>query len=67
LARRACSTKGADASLATTDAGSRSAQIAEVSEPVPHPTSSQWLPGGTPSRLANWSALARLQRPMYAS
>jgi hypothetical protein len=33
---------GRDGSQAMTDAGSARSQIADVSAPVPHPTSSQW-------------------------
>src|SRR6187399_3303085 len=58
---------GADGSQATIDAGSPRSQIADVSAPVPHPTSSQLMEGLGASHSTNARASGRLQRPMYAS
>src|SRR6185295_15700221 len=56
-----------DGSQATTEAGSQSSQMADVSAPVPQPTSSQLAEGCGCSHSTNNRARGRLQRPMYAS
>ena len=48
----------------------RGAAVSKIScdrAPVPLPTSSQWLPGGTASQAKNSRATSRLQRPTNGS
>src|SRR5438270_6942382 len=47
--------------------GNAPARIASVSEPVPHPTSSQSPCSGTASQRTKFGVSIRLQRPMYRS
>jgi hypothetical protein len=63
-AARALVTNGSDWSHAVIEAGAPCSQIDAVSAPVPHPTSSQWDPGGAASQSTNCGANRRLQRPM---
>src|SRR4051794_17126172 len=41
--------------------------MVSLSAPLPHPTSSHWLPGGTASQTSSSRATSRLQRPTYDS
>ena len=52
---------------AADDARLGHARIVSASAPVPQPTSSQRLPGGTTSQPRNSRATSRLQRPTYGS
>src|SRR4029453_3784015 len=64
---RACAMNGSDGSQATTDAGSQTSQMADVSAPAPQPPSSQLAAGVGCSHSTKPRATSRLQRPMYAS
>src|SRR6476619_7525602 len=63
----ACSMNADEGSQATTEAGLQRSQIADVSAPVPQPTSSQFADDEGRNQSMNERARRRLQRPMYAS
>jgi len=56
-------TNPAEGSMARSDRGFARSRMAALSAPVPHPTSSQSLSGGTASQSRNACATSRLQRP----
>ena len=64
---RACSINAADGSTPFTPTGCWVLAIISLSAPVPQPTSSQRLLGGTLNQSKNSRATMRLQRPIKLS
>src|SRR5262245_16333220 len=61
---REYSMNSADGSHAMTELGAQNVQMPLVSDPLPHPTSSQWPAGGGRSQAEISRATCRLHGPM---